>query len=83
MLAVQDGYDELLDEDKARVARAFADGHVAAEDIPESARIDPKGSDDADQAAAAASILPPPTPVQTQPKKRGYVDDIDEQITPI
>lgn len=69
----QDGYDELLDEDKARVARAFIDGHVASDDIPESARIDPKEADNADQAAAAATVLPSSTSAETQPKKRGYV----------
>ncbi|KAI3478558.1 hypothetical protein L1887_59466 [Cichorium endivia] len=46
-----DGYEELLPLDQARVARAFADGHVAGEDIPDSARHDPTMIDQADSAA--------------------------------
>ncbi|KAF9057231.1 hypothetical protein BJ165DRAFT_1419306 [Panaeolus papilionaceus] len=33
-----DGYEELCDEDKQRVTRAWEEGNVADEDIPESAR---------------------------------------------
>ena len=33
-----DGFDELKPEDKEKVRKAFQDGHVADEDIPESAR---------------------------------------------
>lgn len=33
-----DGYDELTDEDKAKVDKAWEEGHVADEDIPDSAR---------------------------------------------
>ena len=33
-----DGYDELRAEDKAKVVKAWQDGHVADEDIPETAR---------------------------------------------
>ncbi|KAG9074557.1 hypothetical protein FS749_013863, partial [Ceratobasidium sp. UAMH 11750] len=35
-----DGFDELEDEDKERVRTAWAEGHVADEDIPASARKD-------------------------------------------
>lgn len=68
----QDGFEELIPDDQARVRRAFADGHVAAEDIPDSARHNPKQLDDADQAAAAAAVLPPapPAPAESQPKKK-------------
>ncbi|KAL1744568.1 hypothetical protein HDZ31DRAFT_38296 [Schizophyllum fasciatum] len=38
-----DGYDELKDEDKERIATAYEAGHVAEEDIPETAQ---KGADD-------------------------------------
>jgi len=33
-----DGYDDLNPEDQARVIKAYQEGHVADEDIPESAR---------------------------------------------
>ncbi|GJE86488.1 zf-PARP domain-containing protein [Phanerochaete sordida] len=33
-----DGFEDLEDEDKARIRKAYQDGHVADEDIPESAR---------------------------------------------
>lgn len=33
-----DGYDELKDEDKAKLDTAFEVGHVAEEDIPETAK---------------------------------------------
>ena len=33
-----DGYEDLKPEDQARVIKAYQDGHVADEDIPESAR---------------------------------------------
>jgi len=34
-----DGYDELNAEDKAKIDAAFENGHVADEDIPDSARL--------------------------------------------
>ncbi|KAF8156779.1 hypothetical protein B0H34DRAFT_642276, partial [Crassisporium funariophilum] len=33
-----DGYDDLTAEDKAKIIKAWQDGHVADEDIPDSAR---------------------------------------------
>lgn len=33
-----DGFEDLNDDDKARVTQAYEDGHVADEDIPDSAR---------------------------------------------
>ncbi|KAJ7163400.1 hypothetical protein C8R43DRAFT_919079, partial [Mycena crocata] len=41
-----DGFDELEDEDKARVARAWEENHVADEDIPDSARKDGDNNED-------------------------------------
>ena len=41
-----DGFEELKDEDQERVRKAWEDGHVAKEDIPESAR---KPDDDEDE----------------------------------
>ncbi|TRM60320.1 hypothetical protein BD626DRAFT_407541 [Schizophyllum amplum] len=38
-----DGYEELNDEDKERIAKAYEEGHVADEDIPETAQ---KGAED-------------------------------------
>lgn len=72
-----DGFEDLLPDDQLRVQRAFADGRVAAEDIPESARVKPEDTSNeaAEQEAAAAAVLPPapaPAPPASQsPKKRG------------
>ncbi|KAJ7698678.1 hypothetical protein B0H17DRAFT_836294, partial [Mycena rosella] len=41
-----DGFDDLEDADKARVTKAWEEGHVADEDIPDSARKPGKGGDD-------------------------------------
>jgi len=41
-----DGYDALSPEDQARVIKAYQEGHVADEDIPESAK---KPADDEDE----------------------------------
>ncbi|KAJ7477233.1 poly polymerase and DNA-ligase Zn-finger region-domain-containing protein, partial [Mycena galericulata] len=41
-----DGFEELTEEDKARVTAAYEAGHVADEDIPDSARKPEKGGDD-------------------------------------
>lgn len=43
-----DGYENLTPEDKERVNAAWESGHVADEDIPESARK-PAGGDDEDE----------------------------------
>lgn len=44
-----DGFDELPDEEQAKVTTAWAEGHVADEDIPESARKpDEEGTDGED-----------------------------------
>lgn len=39
-----DGYEELRPEDQAKLTKAFEEGHVADEDIPDSARK-PAGDD--------------------------------------
>jgi len=39
-----DGYEELRPEDQAKVDKAWEDGHVADEDIPESAQKPPKNN---------------------------------------
>ena len=41
-----DGFEDLNDEDQERIRKAYEVGHVADEDIPESAR---KPADDADE----------------------------------
>ncbi|SPO21660.1 uncharacterized protein UTRI_01144_B [Ustilago trichophora] len=66
-----DGFEDLIPEDQARVARAFADGHVASEDIPDSARY--AAADEADKVAAEAAVLPPTSSASTEKsaKKRG------------
>ncbi|CDR87782.1 uncharacterized protein SPSC_03518 [Sporisorium scitamineum] len=67
-----DGFEDLIPEDQARVTRAFAEGHVAAEDIPETAL---KGQDAEDAKAVeqqAAAAAPASTPAAQPPaKKRG------------
>ncbi len=71
-----DGYEDLLPIDQARVQRAFVMGHVAAEDIPESARIKPSDIDEAGSASQtvkspASAPAPQPTTTDIKPKKRG------------
>lgn len=47
-----DGFDELNPEDKEKVRKAFQDGHVADEDIPESAKKEgAAGEEDEDEEA--------------------------------
>lgn len=46
-----DGYDELKPEDQERIDKAWEDGAVADEDIPETARKPPKDDDDDEDAA--------------------------------
>ncbi|CAK5264998.1 unnamed protein product, partial [Mycena citricolor] len=40
-----DGFEDLNEEDQERVTKAWEDGHVADEDIPESARKDGEGEE--------------------------------------
>lgn len=44
-----DGFEDLQPEDQEKVRQAWDDGHVADEDIPETARK-PEGEDEADEA---------------------------------
>lgn len=45
-----DGFDELQAEDKEKVRKAFQDGHVADEDIPETAKKEgAAGEEDEDE----------------------------------
>ena len=53
-----DGYDELRPEDQAKVIKAWQEGHVADEDIPESAR---KPADDEDGAEKPKKAKRAPT----------------------
>uniref|UniRef100_V5ET49 PARP-type domain-containing protein n=2 Tax=Kalmanozyma brasiliensis (strain GHG001) TaxID=1365824 RepID=V5ET49_KALBG len=70
-----DGFEELIPADQAKLRRAFAEGHVAEEDIPDSARVkdDPESVEDADQKEAAEAVLPPSSASAESPtkKKRG------------
>ncbi|KAI0341288.1 zf-PARP-domain-containing protein [Trametopsis cervina] len=43
-----DGFDELQEDDQEKVRKAWTDGHVADEDIPDSARKPGDGGDDDD-----------------------------------
>ena len=51
-----DGYDELNDDDQERIRKAWEDGHVADEDVPETAKKG-DGEEDEDE--------------EEKPKKRG------------
>ena len=44
-----DGYEDLRDEDKAKIDTAWEVGHVADEDIPASARKPAKEDDDGEE----------------------------------
>jgi hypothetical protein len=43
-----DGYEDLNEEDQAKIVKAYEDGHVADEDIPDSARK-PEADEDEDE----------------------------------
>lgn len=43
-----DGFDDLSEEDQDRIKKAWEDGHVAAEDVPETAKK-ADGEDDEDE----------------------------------
>lgn len=44
-----DGFDDLNDEDQERIKKAWEDGHVAAEDVPESAKKSDGDEEDEDE----------------------------------
>ena len=46
-----DGYEDLKPEDQEKVNKAWEEGHVADEDIPESARKADDGEDDGEEKA--------------------------------
>ncbi|KAF9566515.1 zf-PARP-domain-containing protein [Agrocybe pediades] len=52
-----DGFEDLKPEDQERLTKAWADGHVADEDIPPSARK-PEGEDDAEEKPKKAKKAP-------------------------
>ena len=66
-----DGYDQLKPEDQARVIKAWQDGHVADEDIPDSARkaADEDGEEKPKKAKRAPAKKKAPSP--TVRKRRG------------
>lgn len=43
-----DGYDDIGEENQAKIIKAWQDGHVAEEDIPESARKKPADGEEAE-----------------------------------
>ena len=53
------GYDEIRPEDQAKVIKAWQDGHVADEDIPETARkpVDEAGEEKPKKAKRAPSKM--------------------------
>lgn len=44
-----DGFDDLNDEDQERIKKAWDDGHVAAEDVPETAKKGEGDEEDEDE----------------------------------
>lgn len=68
-----DGYDELKEEDQAKVVKAWEEGHVADEDIPESARKEGDGEGDEDDEEDK------PKKKKAAPKKK-KADDEDGEV---
>ncbi|KAJ6543918.1 hypothetical protein B0H19DRAFT_957004 [Mycena capillaripes] len=72
-----DGFNDLNDADQARVNKAWEDGHVAAEDVPESARKPGEGEDSEDYETGA------PKKKKAAPrKKKADAEDGDEEPKP-
>ncbi len=44
-----DGWEDLKQEDKDKITKAYEEGHVAEEDIPETAKGDKDGADEDDE----------------------------------
>ncbi|KAJ7690163.1 hypothetical protein B0H16DRAFT_1589752 [Mycena metata] len=65
-----DGFEELSAEDQARVSKAWEEGHVADEDIPESARKPAGDDDDEDETPKKKKSAPR--------KKKADAEDGDE-----
>ncbi|KAF8528567.1 hypothetical protein JB92DRAFT_770195 [Gautieria morchelliformis] len=66
-----DGFEELKAADKERVRKAWEDGNVADEDIPESAK---KGTGDEEEEEE-----PKPKKKRAPPKKKAKKDDDDDE----
>ena len=54
-----DGFDELQPEDQDRIRKAWDDGHVADEDVPETARKPEKADDASDDEKPKKKRAPP------------------------
>lgn len=65
-----DGFDELNDIDKSKIMKAYEEGHVADEDIPDSAKK-PEGEEQPKQKAAAKK--------KTAKKDKDAAEDNEEQ----
>ncbi|KAI0319442.1 hypothetical protein OF83DRAFT_1110333 [Amylostereum chailletii] len=70
-----DGFDELEDEDKERIRKAWEDGRVADEDIPETARKADKGDGEEDE----EEDEPKPKRKRAAPKKKEAEDGAEEK----
>lgn len=66
-----DGFEDLTPEDQAKIKKAYEDGHVADEDIPDSARK-PEADDDEDGEKPKKKVT----------KKKKAADDEDGEDKP-
>jgi hypothetical protein len=71
-----DGFEDLNDEDQGRVSKAWEEGHVADEDIPESARKPAKDGDDDEEEDKPKKKKAAPR------KKKADAEDGDEETKP-
>jgi len=60
-----DGYEDIGDENQAKLVKAWQEGHVDEEDIPESARKKPADGEDAEGEGSGKK----PTRKRAPPKK--------------
>lgn len=71
-----DGYEDLRPEDQKKIDKAWEDGHVADEDIPESAKK-PAG-EDGDEEEKPKKTKAPPKKKAKKADSDGDEDDADE-----
>lgn len=89
-----DGFEDLNDEDQEKVKKAYEDGHVAPEDVPESARKPEADEDDEEKPKKKRAPRkkkddgddeeePKPKKARAPRKKKAEVDeDGDEEEKP-
>ena len=70
-----DGYEDLKPEDQEKVNKAWEEGHVADEDIPESARKADDGEDDGGEGAGEGVAVAEPDGTQSMQLFVGVVSE--------